>query len=251
MNDKSAVKAARALPDTTTEVGSRLRQLRDAQELSGREVAERAGVSPSYLSRLENGHLSPTITTLARIVQALGEPLARVFEDGSIGPVVRQHQRPRFRTQGVDDFLVTPQRSGPLEVLDTIIEPGSGTGDDAYSHPGDEECIFVLDGELRVWIEGTRYDLRPGDSVTFPCSALHRCENPSRQTTRVVWIITPGFWYSPQPSGNSHTSREGFSASEASQAKPNADRRRQDAARTRGPNQAGRPERTRGPRPRP
>ncbi len=196
------------MPDTT-EVGARIRQLRDARKLSGREVAARAGVSPSYLSRLENGHLSPTITTLARIVQALGEPLVRVFEDDQASSVVRSHQRPRFRMQGVDDYLVTPRRSGPLEVLDTVIQAGADSGDDAYSHAGDEECIFVIEGELRVWVDATRYDLSPGDSITFPCSAAHRWENPGAQTTRVIWVITPAFWYSPQPRVDAHARPEG------------------------------------------
>ncbi|MFN8205307.1 MAG: XRE family transcriptional regulator [Solirubrobacteraceae bacterium] len=185
--------------DTTDGVGARLRQLRRAQGVSGREVAARAGVSPSYLSRLEHGRLSPTVTTLARIMKALGEPLSKAFEDGQDDPVVRSRDRPSFHNRGVEDFLITPRRSGRLEVLETVVKPGCGSGEDPYSHPGDEECIFVLDGEFRVWVDGKRYDLGVGDSITFPCGSEHRWTNPTQQTTRVVWIITPAFWYSAQP----------------------------------------------------
>ena len=49
--------------------------------MSAREVADRAGVSPAYLSRLENGRVSPTVANLARLVAAMGETMATLFQD--------------------------------------------------------------------------------------------------------------------------------------------------------------------------
>lgn len=172
-------------------VGARLRELRKARGLSAKEVAARAEVSGAYLSRLENGRISPTVSTLSRIVQAMGESVAQVFGADAKGPVVRKEDRRPVRNRGVDDYLVTPTRSGRLEVLETVIEPGAGSGKEDYSHPGDEECIFVLEGELRVWLEGVAHDLSLGDAITFSCRMQHRWENPSGSVARVLWIITP------------------------------------------------------------
>jgi transcriptional regulator with XRE-family HTH domain len=66
---------------TGGEVGPRLRQLRERKSLSARQVAELAGVTPAYLSRLENGRVSPTVATLARLVAAMGETMATLFSD--------------------------------------------------------------------------------------------------------------------------------------------------------------------------
>lgn len=173
------------------EVGARLKELRKERGISAKEVAALAEVSPAYLSRLEHGRISPTVSTLSRIVQAMGESVARVFGEDAAGPVVRKGDRLPVRHRGVEDYLVTPTRSGRLEVLETIVEPGGGSGNEDYSHPGDEECILVLDGQLRVWLEGVAYDLSPGDAITFSCRAQHRWKNLSDSVTRALWIITP------------------------------------------------------------
>lgn len=173
------------------ELGIRLRVLRKGQRLSAREVAARAGVSAEYLSRLENGKVSPTVATLTRIMRALGEPVVRAFSpisDG--GVVVRRDDRPTLRNRGVEDQLLTPQSSTRLEVLETSIAPGAGSGD-PYSHPGDEESIVVLEGSLRIWVKNTQYDLEPGDAITFPCTATHQWLNPGEVDTKLIWIITP------------------------------------------------------------
>lgn len=172
-------------------IGARLRELRQERGLAAKEVAARAEVSPAYLSRLEHGKISPTVATLSRIVQAMGESVARVFGDTAAGPVVRKGDRLPVHHRGVADYLVTPTRSGRLEVLETIVEPGAGSGKEDYSHPGDEECILVLDGQLRVWLEGVPYDLLTGDAITFSCRMPHRWMNLGDSVARILWIITP------------------------------------------------------------
>jgi transcriptional regulator with XRE-family HTH domain len=172
-------------------VGQRLRAMRRAHGLSAKEVARRAEVSPAYLSRLENDKVSPTVTTLTRVVQAMGESVARLFGGAAGGPVVRRKDRRIVRNRGVDDYILTPPQSTQLQVLETIIQGGSGSGRAPYTHAGDEECVLVLDGALHVWLDGVRYELLGGDAITFPCSTPHRWENPGTSDARLLWIVTP------------------------------------------------------------
>lgn len=176
------------------DVGSRLRALRQARGLSARWLAQQAGVSAAYLSRLENGKVSPTVSTLTRVVVAMGATVAEVFGDASPGPVVRRSQRALVRNRGADDYLLTPNRGGRLEVLETFVDPGKDSGD-AYSHAGDEECIVVLAGTFRLWLDGTAYDLDEGDAATFACRLPHRWANPGDSPARLHWIITPAGGY--------------------------------------------------------
>ena len=53
------------------------------------------------------------------------------------------------------------------------------------------KAIVVLDGCLRVWLNGQAYELEAGDAITFPCATPHRWLNPGESETRVIWIITP------------------------------------------------------------
>jgi transcriptional regulator with XRE-family HTH domain len=177
--------------DIPGNVGQRVRALRADHGVTARRLAELAGFSPGYLSRLETGQVNPTISTLIRIMDALGEPVTRLFEASQAGPVVRNQERLVQRSRGVVDTLLTPSRNGRLEVLETVIEPNAGSGDE-YNHWGDEECVVVMEGSLRIWIDGEHYDLAEGDAVTFACQSMHMWKNVSHAPARVMWIITPG-----------------------------------------------------------
>lgn len=61
-------------------LGKAILQIRHSQQLTQAEVGARAGVGVSYLSRLENGRLEPTMGTLQRIADALEVPVSRIFE---------------------------------------------------------------------------------------------------------------------------------------------------------------------------
>ncbi|PZS34191.1 MAG: XRE family transcriptional regulator [Pseudonocardiales bacterium] len=173
-------------------VGKRLRAARMAKGLSARQLAAQADVTPAYLSRLETGQLSPTVSTLSKVMQALGEPVALLFRgDDTPGPLVRREQRRVIRNHGVADELLSPTRSGRLEVLETVVTPHGGSGDEPYSHAGDEECIVLLSGRLHVHVRDTEYDLGPGDALTFNCRVPHSWTNPGPDETRALWIITP------------------------------------------------------------
>lgn len=174
------------------QVGARIRQLRESHNMSARELAAAASVSPAYLSRLENEKVSPTVATLGRVVQAMGESIGSLFGEASgDGPVVRAGDRLLLRSRGVDDHRVTPGWASRLEVLETLVDAGEGSGRQSYSHPGDEECVLVLDGQLDVWIDDVCYRLHAGDSATFLCRSSHKWRNPTTRPCRALWIITP------------------------------------------------------------
>jgi transcriptional regulator with XRE-family HTH domain len=175
------------------EVGPRLRQLREQKSMSARQVADLAGVSPAYLSRLENGRVSPTVATLARLVAAMGETMATLFSDApSAEPmVVRHDERHLMRSRGVLDSQVTPSWATRLEILESLVEPHRGSSGRLHTHAGEEECVLVLEGELELFLDDERHHLAVGDSATFDCRTPHRWRNPSTEQSRVLWIITP------------------------------------------------------------
>jgi transcriptional regulator with XRE-family HTH domain len=182
-----------AFPSADGEVGPRLRQLREQKAMSARQVAGQAGVSAAYLSRLENGRVSPTVATLARLVAAMGETMATLFQEpsGSHESVVRRDDRHLMRSKGVLDSQVTPGWAKRLEILESLVEPGQGSSSRLHTHAGDEECLLVLEGELDLWLGDDRHHLEPGDSATFDCRTPHRWRNPSDARSRVLWVITP------------------------------------------------------------
>ncbi len=175
------------------QVGPRLRHLREQKGLTARQIAERAGVTAAYVSRLENGRVSPTVATLGRLVSAMGETMATLFAEAadSEGSVIRHDQRHRMRSCGVLDSQVTPAWATRLEILESLVEPGHGSSDRLHTHAGDEEVVLVLEGELDLWLGSERHRLGVGDSATFHCRTPHRWRNPCSTPSRMLWIISP------------------------------------------------------------
>ena len=61
-------------------VGRKIRELRSESHITQRELSERTGLAVSYLSRVENGRLNPTLPTLTKITDALSVPLPALFD---------------------------------------------------------------------------------------------------------------------------------------------------------------------------
>jgi len=179
---------------TELQLGTRIRSLRQARHLTLRDVAQRAGVTESFLSQVERDVASPSIATVHRIARALDLSIAQLFaEEADTGRVVRREARRRIVYQGlkaVDEFL-TSNIAGRLQVIMSTIEPGGGTGADPYTHDSDEEVAVVLAGVLDLWVADEHYVLREGDAITFPSRLPHWNANHGAEPVSVLFCLTP------------------------------------------------------------
>jgi len=176
------------------DLGARLRWLRRSQRMTLRELAGRSSVTESFLSQVERGVASPSVASLQRIARGLGMSIAQLFAGGSsAGRVVRHDDRRRVEYQGLgalDEFL-TPPTATRLQLILSTVEPGGGTGDEPYTHESDEEVVFVLDGELDLWVADEHYHLGSGDAITYPSRLPHRNMNRGTVPARVLFCLTP------------------------------------------------------------
>jgi transcriptional regulator with XRE-family HTH domain len=67
-------------------IGARLRQLREVKRMSQGDVEQRTGLLRCNISRVENGHIVPSIETLERFAKAFHVPLYQLFYSGEQGP---------------------------------------------------------------------------------------------------------------------------------------------------------------------
>ena len=67
-------------------IGDRLREMREAKQLSQGDIEKRTGLLRCYISRVENGHTVPAIETLEKMARALEVPLYQLFYDGEAPP---------------------------------------------------------------------------------------------------------------------------------------------------------------------
>jgi transcriptional regulator with XRE-family HTH domain len=199
VSSKRKPRATRSRPepaDDQTDIGNQIRELRKIKGYTLQHVADAAGISVGYLSQIERERSKLPIGVLKRISDVLGVHMNWFFQVRGGGPpeerdIVdrKQHRRTlTFTGLGIVEELLSPNLSGPLEVLLSTIDPGADSGD--YSHDG-VEAGLVLTGTLDLWVAGKFFRLEEGDSFSFKSTDVHRCANPSDVPTKVVWIITP------------------------------------------------------------
>ncbi len=182
------------MPDQEAMIGATLRSVRRQRELTLRQVAEEAGVTESFLSQVERDIASPSIATLRRIAVALGTSIGVLLDDvGPHGQLVRASERRVVTYPGLsarDEFL-TDGSGGRLQAILSVVEPGGGTGAEAYSHESDEELLIVLDGSLDLWVGAEQHRLETGDAIRYSSRVPHRNQNPGPGTARILFVITP------------------------------------------------------------
>ncbi|WP_342643894.1 helix-turn-helix domain-containing protein [Rhodoligotrophos ferricapiens] len=194
------IDAAIRLVELDSLLGQRIRHRRRAIGLSLRELAERSGISIGLLSQIERGLSSPSVRVVAALADALSLSLGNLFTEESPTPtksesstVTRAHSRKKlaFWRTGISKELVTPQTDNPgLDIFIVVIEPGGTTGEQVYTHAG-EEGGLVLEGELEITISGETYRLNRGDGFRFESMKPHSFRNPGKGTTRVLWVNSP------------------------------------------------------------
>lgn len=176
------------------DLGHRLRELRRQRNITLREMGEAAGVSESFVSQIERGAANPSMATLRRIAEALGETMASLFVGAeTTGMVVRAGQRKRLHhpSGAEEQYLLTPPSAKALEIVYAIAGPGQGSGDEPYTHVADEECVIVLAGQLDVGVDGVMHHLTTGDALLLDPKHPHSYFNPGPEPTTTLWVMSP------------------------------------------------------------
>ena len=174
-------------------LGDTVREHRSRSELTLRQVSERTGLSPSYISSVERSLAAPSMASLQKLAGAFGTNVLALMSDSYEAPntpVVRVIDRRILDSdKGITIEDLSTAESN-LEPLLFTIKPGAGS-DGQYSHVG-EEFLYVLSGELLLRLDGTDdYLLYPGDSMAYASDRPHQFSNIGTRSTVVLWINTP------------------------------------------------------------
>jgi transcriptional regulator with XRE-family HTH domain len=186
--------------ERTIHIGPRVRALREAMDLSLRDLAERSGVSAPMLSQVERGETSPTLQVASRIAGGLElrlSQLLRLDEAGSV-TVVRASERRRggSGTAGhAFEILTAPLPGQRVELSRHELATGArtgGEGDPPMHEPGSREIGLVESGAVVLEIDGERQQLGAGDCVTFDADLPHHYENPGPAPAAILAVVSAG-----------------------------------------------------------
>jgi transcriptional regulator with XRE-family HTH domain len=174
-------------------IGERLRELREARNISMRALATKSGLSANALSMIERGKTSPSVSTLYKLADALGISITSFFgSDAERKQVVflKADERARMSfTRGIFEGLGGEQFAGRVEPFLLTLENSANSGPNNMSHTG-HEFVFCLRGQLEYQVERQIYQLSAGDSLLFAAQLKHRWKNPGRTVTTALIIIS-------------------------------------------------------------
>ena len=194
-------------PNDDERVGRYVRRLRQSRGLTMTQLAARADLSQPFLSQLERGLARPSMTSLARIAQALDSSQLEIIAGAA--DLVRSASATTADLVRADDGERGPYGLGEARLLvqgDRPFYPMTFTAENAdpgdfHVHPEDE-FLHVLSGRCRVDLEGQgTVVLEEGDSLYYPGGTPHRWYSPAG--TRYRLFVVKQHVPVPGPDGGS------------------------------------------------
>ncbi len=176
-------------------IGGEIRKIRKEKGYTLKELAQKTGFSTALLSQIENNVVSPPISTLWTIANALEIRLAHFFQQTPINRedyfIVRRGKG-RFMTREESQMVLTYESLG-YGKEDRVIEPfivhfegeEEREAQDCMSHTG-EEFLYVLSGKVYMEYGDQLFVLEPGDSVLFESVVSHRIYGEKGSTALAV-----------------------------------------------------------------
>lgn len=186
-------RTARPARTALVAIGPRIRAARTGAGLTLEAVADAAGLTKSFVSRLERDQVSPSVASLVAVCDVIGLRVGELFEQPTTA-VVRHGEGTAINFGGtkVEETMLSPGTQRDLQVIRSHIRPGGHGGKDLYALDCAVEFVYVVQGRLVVTLADDSVALGTGDALTFPGREPHTWRNASASDScDVLWILAP------------------------------------------------------------
>ncbi|MFJ4096716.1 helix-turn-helix domain-containing protein [Kitasatospora sp. NPDC089913] len=177
-------------------LAERLAELRVERGWTLEELARRADVSRSTLSRVERAEVSPTAALLGRLCAVYGRSMSRLLAEVEAAParLVRAGDQRVWRDEAtgyVRRSVSPPHGSLRAEVIEGRLPAGADIAYDKPDNTGREHHLWVLDGLLSMTVDGTEHLLEAGDCLRFTAeTSRFHCPGPAGARYALV-VVEP------------------------------------------------------------
>jgi transcriptional regulator with XRE-family HTH domain len=178
-------------------LGTRIKALRTEREVRQKELAEKAGLTPSLVSQIESGKLTPSLHTLGRLAAALAVPIGAFFDQAPNGRI-HVGRRREYAVVSFDgsserwEVLAAGLFRGKVRaVVSTLTRRGTSVPPErVLIEPGQMKLMYVLEGKVALHYNGERHLMAAGDSAYLDGGIAHTWENLGPGQARTLWVIT-------------------------------------------------------------
>jgi len=176
-------------------LGERIRALRQERKYTLHDVSQGAGLTPSFLSRLERDKVNISVTNLRKIANFFGVPMTHFFssEQAPVVEVVRAEERRKLYAtrEKMEVEALLPEGEFHPDAFEAVIAP-QGKSMRRAPHKG-RALLLLLEGQLRCYVEEEHFDLQAGDSLYLCNGAEYGWENVSMEPARFLLIQPLGY----------------------------------------------------------
>ncbi|HTL53506.1 MAG TPA: XRE family transcriptional regulator [Planctomycetota bacterium] len=177
------------------ELAQRIRTLRQNKKMTLEQVASATGLTRSWLSKVENFRVTPSLPALGAIAEVLDVPVSKLLEGLDQRPqfaLVRHNERRRVdRDAGISRILydsLAHKRPGRRMDPFLLTVPTGVARKAALGHEG-EEFLLVIAGPVDFEYDGETHRLETGDAAYFDAHVKHRLHNPGKQPAQVLSVF--------------------------------------------------------------
>ncbi|WP_181166095.1 MULTISPECIES: XRE family transcriptional regulator [unclassified Mesorhizobium] len=172
-----------------------IRALRRVRGLTLAEIALKLGRSVGWVSQVERGLSTPSLSDLRAFAELFGVPISLFFShdvpvESERGVVVRAGKRRTLGTSesGLVEELLSPDLGGSFEMVRSVFAPGAELKSEARRPT--EEAGYISSGQFDIEIAGVWHRLGEGDSFRFE-GKPYRWRNPGSEPAVVIWVVSP------------------------------------------------------------
>ncbi|MEO8099807.1 MAG: XRE family transcriptional regulator [Acidobacteriota bacterium] len=174
-------------------LGEAVRRLRERSHISLRTLAEKCDFSPSFISQVENGQASPSISSMEKIALALGVTLGEFFQSTENGAsnVVRADGRLGLNSEWSKANIESLAHSAPGSKLEAVVVTlfAGGTSAKRPVSGTYEEFALVLSGSVSLTLgDQSEQLLNPGDAVSIRQGLARQWQNKGGETTQILVV---------------------------------------------------------------
>jgi transcriptional regulator with XRE-family HTH domain len=169
-------------------IGTKIRRLRARRMLTMEVVAQKAGCSRAFLSRVERNESMPSVATLVDVARALEVPVGVLFDESEAerAVVVRASERSGLQDDGVLIETLTRDVMTRKMVLYRLLLEESADVQPKLHKYHDEVLGLVLAGRVRLCLEQQQWDLAAGDTFYIDAPSPYRVENTGSGPAEII-----------------------------------------------------------------
>ena len=184
-------------PITDETIGANIRAVRTKLNVTVTALAERTALNKSTISKIETGRVSPPVSTLARIAQALNVPLAEFLAEPDADPpfvLTRKGEGKPITRDGTRfgysyEALALEMRHKRVEPFLFTISPGDPP---AKGRHAGQEFIYMLSGQVAFSVGDRKMKLMPGDALYYDATCEHVMRLVGKRPARFLVISILG-----------------------------------------------------------